>query len=308
MNTKKLTMLFAVVCMLAANSTSCAQTESKTTSTNYDTIEVKTKGDSTEKQVKSDSVKPAQLFEIDVAPPSVMPGDYVLCPSRQFYDAAVKNGVDRTTFIYYAAKLVEAGETESRVANLAGREFEIPNQLIISISPKQECKKGDILLSWWQSGSGMQRAIVVGGTKTEPVVRYLDIKLDNPSGWGKKEDTLKPDSFALLNKQWQIGSAVRFENGRQKKHGLIMALSDDHVLVREFAGKMSCHDRGKVTPVPIVPDVVAGDIAMAAWHGSFKPVTVIKVDAEIGRVWTNFQLGRKDQEKILPFGDIYKRD
>ena len=86
-----------------------------------------------------------------------------------------------------------------------------------------------------------------------------------------------------------------------------MALSDDHVLVREFAGKIVCHDRSKVTPIPIVPDVVAGDIAMAAWHGSFKPVTVTKVDKTIGRVYTNFQLGRKDQEKVISFGDLFKK-
>lgn len=248
-----------------------------------------------------------QLFEIVVPPPTAKPGEYVLCPSRQFYDRALKNGVEKSTFSYYAAKMVEVGEHQSKVANLAGRTFEIPNQLIISIPPKQECNKGDILLTWWQSGSGMQRAIVVGGTKTQPVVRYLDITLDNPSGWGKKEGTLKPDTFVLLNKQWQIGSAVIVKEGRQKKHGLILAVSDEHVLVREFAGKLNCHDRDKVTSVPIVPDVVADDIAMAAWHGSFKPVTVTKVDTEIGRVFVNFQLARKGQEKVIAFGDLYKK-
>ena len=251
--------------------------------------------------------QPDPLFEIEAALQTAKPGEYVLCPSRQFYDRAVKNGIEKSTFIFYAAKMVEVGEQESKVANLAGRKYSIPNQLIISIPPKQECNKGDIVLTWWQSGSGMQRAIVVGGTKTEPVVRYLDITLDNPSGWGKKEESLKPDSFLVLNKPWQIGTAVAIQQGRNTKHGLILAATDEHVLVRGFAGRVSCHDRNNITSIPAIPNVVAGDIAMAAWHGSFKPVTVTKVDKEIGRVYTNFQLARKDQEKVVPFGDLYKK-
>ena len=153
----------------------------------------------------------------------------------------------------------------------------------------------------------MQRAIVVGGTKTQPTVRYLDIALDNPSGAGKKEDTLKPDTFVVLKQQWQVGSAVVVNDGRRLKHGLILAVTEEHVLVKEFAGKLNCYDRTNVSPVPVIPDMVAGDIAMATWHGTFKPVTVTKVDSKIGRVLTNFQLGRKDQEKIVSFGDIFKK-
>ena len=254
----------------------------------------------------SEVKQPAQLFDIQVPRPTAKPGEYVLCPSRQFYDSAVKRGVEKTTFIYYAAKMVEVGDSNSTVTNLAGRKFQIPNQLIISIPPKQECQKGDVLMTWWQAGSGMQRAIVVGGTEIKPIVRYLDITLDNPSGAGKKEDTLKPDSFVVLNNEWQIGSSVAIKEGRRTTHGVIVATSEKQVLVREFAGKLKCHERKNASPIPIKADVVAGDIAMASVHGTFLPVTVTKVDAEIGRVFTNFQLGRKDQERVFAFGDIFK--
>lgn len=50
-------------------------------------------------------------FSITVAKPSALPGDYVLCPSRQFYDGAVKNGTEKATFIYYAATMVAANNS-----------------------------------------------------------------------------------------------------------------------------------------------------------------------------------------------------
>jgi len=35
-----------------------------------------------------------------------------------------------------------------------------------------------------------------------------------------------------------------------------------------------------------------------------KPVTVVKVDARIGRVFTTYQLGRTEKEKAFAFGEI----
>ena len=300
-------LLLAVVYIFTMASAGACQTINNAGNTAKAPAEETVEAGSAQIQVAGDAKQQAQLFDIQVPKPTAKPGEYVLCPSRQFYDAAVKRGVDKSTFIFYAAKMVDVGASESTVTNLAGRKFQIPNQLIVSIPPKQECQTGDILMTWWQTGSGMQRAIVVGGTKTEPIVRYLDITLDNPSGAGKKEDTLKPDSFVVLNQAWQIGSAVAIKDGRRTKHGLILAVSEKHVLVREFAGKLKCCDRKNVSPVPIIPDVVADDIALASVHGTFLPVTVTKVDSKIGRVFTNFQLGRKDQERVFAFGDVFKK-
>lgn len=245
------------------------------------------------------------LFDIQVQRPDAEVGDYVLCPSRQFYDRAVKAGPAKSTFVYYAATLVESNEQHSKVKNLAGRTFTLPNQLVVAIPNEQNANKGDIVLTWWQKGSGMQRAIVVGGTKTEPVVRYLDIKYDNPSGAGKREEALRPNSFYVLTKPWQIGTTVSVEQGRMQRHGQLLALSEDKVLIREFAGKLNCYPRRKAKPVPISPDLQPNAAAQAAVFGSFKPVTVTKIDAEIGRVFAAFQFGRKEREIAFAFGDIF---
>ena len=245
------------------------------------------------------------LFDIQVEQPSSGAGDYVLCPSRQFYEKAIKDGADKTTFVYYAAKLVQSNGQFSTVKNLAGRTFTLPNQLIVPLPKGQQAKRGDIVLTWWQKGSGMQRAIVVGGSKAEPVVRYLGIKYDNPSGAGKREEKLRPDSFCVLMKPWQIGTTVSVEAGRMQRFGQLLAISNNKILVREFAGKLKCYPRSKAKPVPITPELQPNAAAQAAVFGSFKPVTVKKIDADIGRVFATFQFGRKEREEAFSFGDIF---
>ena len=257
----------------------------------------------------STSVAAEPKFPIISGAPTADAGSYVLCPSRKFYDTALKEGFERSTFIYYAATMVTPGDEESTVRNLAGREFSLPNAMMITIPAGQKAKVGDILLSWWQSGSGMQRCIVVGGSPEEPVVRYLDIAYDNPSGAGTKEDTLKPDSFYVLNSSkqkeaMQIGTTVTAKTQRRERFGQIVAMDDDKVMIREFAGKLKIYDRSLVTTMPLRPQLAAGDAADGALFGSMKPVMVVKVDEKIGRVFTTYQLGRTEKEKVFSFGEI----
>ena len=211
-------------------------------------------------------------------------GDYVLCPSRQFYDAALEKGPEKTTFIYYTATLVESNDETSKVTSLSGSTYSLPNELIIPIPKGQTAMVGDIVLTWWQSGSGMQRAIVVGGTATAPVVRYLDITYENPSGAGKKEDTLKPDSFVVLDGSMRPGTMVVVQEGTQHRVGRLLAMDDESVLVDGFAGKLKRYDRSAADVMPLKPNLEAGDSAEAVVFGSLRSVTVKSVDTKIGRV------------------------
>ena len=248
-----------------------------------------------------------RLFEIQAKKPTANVGDYVLCPARQFYDSAVEKGVDKTTFIYYTSRMVEAGDEESTVTSLAGTTYSLPNEFIISIPRGQTAKVGDIVLTWWQSGSGMQRAIVVGGSNTEPMVRYLDIAYENPSGAGKKEDKLRPDSFYVLSKPFQIGTTVAINTGRQQRFGHLLAMDDNKVLVQEFAGKLKLYDRKLAIPMPMRPEFTSGSAADAALFGGLKPITVVKVDSQIGRVFATYQFGRTQKEKAFSFGEVMPR-
>ncbi len=240
------------------------------------------------------------LFDVQVTQAEMQEGQYVLCPSRQFYDKAIQNGVDKTIFIYYTARFVSSDERNTKVKSLSGSEYSLPNQMVIPIPTSQTAQVGDIVLTWWQSGSGMQRAIVVGGTETEPIVRYLDVAYDNPINIGKKDEQLKPDSFVVLSKDLQIGTSVKInENG----HGILLAKNEDKVIVMEFGGKLKSYDLAQVGMVPWSPAVDEG-AAKGVVFGRFKDIQITRVDKEIGRIFATHVFAGKEKEEVLPFGSV----
>src|SRR5918993_4490373 len=102
--------------------------------------------------------------------------EVVLCPSYNWIQDAVTKGPDKVTFIFYSQKMIAPGEVESEVEFISPGKAKVPNAYIIPIPAAQKASVGDIVLTWWQSGSGMNRAIVVeAGDPSEPTVRYLDI-------------------------------------------------------------------------------------------------------------------------------------
>nr|HMS40030.1 hypothetical protein [Pyrinomonadaceae bacterium] len=128
-------------------------------------------------------------------------GEIVLVPSYNWLQEANVKGADKTTMIWYQQTMVTPGAEMSDVKFMSDTK-KVPNAYIVAIPPGGTAKKGDIVLTWWQSGSGMKRAIVVDdATPTEPVVRYLDIEYDNPAkskdgktGIGQMDEKLKPNS------------------------------------------------------------------------------------------------------------------
>jgi len=226
-------------------------------------------------------------------------GQFVLAVPEEWATDAKKN------WIYYGATVAEAGEKQSVLKRLSGKEMTVPNAVIIPIAPGQKAKKGDILLTRWTSGSGMQRALVVGGSETEPEVRYLDIALDNPSEWGEKTDTLKPDQFQML-KDGAVGVTAACEEGGKQQWVRVTGMQGDRVLGVGFAGKVITADKGDCTFAPVKPTVKAGDDVFVANLGKFTSGVVDRVDSAIGRVFVTIQFAGNDKELAVPFGDVLK--
>lgn len=231
-------------------------------------------------------IKPGTIPGLEFPPlkTSAVEGDFVLAPSREFYDRAVADGVDKASFIWYGATMVEPGPAESKVKSLAGTEFTIPNSLIIAIPRAQEAKVGDLLLGHWESGSGLQRAIVVGGTATEPVVRDLDLDLDNPAGVGQKDDAWKADRFRALE-AGMVGVTVACKNGDAVENGVLVALTPKKLLSLGFAGHLAAYTVDQCMPVAPTGTYKAGDKIQVPWVGKYTEAEVTKVDEKIGRVF-----------------------
>lgn len=237
-------------------------------------------------------------------------GEYVLAPSYNWVKDAAEKGADSTSFIWYVQKMATPDKESSELQFLSERK-KVPNAYIVAIPPGQKAKTGDVILTWWQSGSGMGRAIVIDDKEpATPIVRYLDIDYDNPAKSrdgvttiGKMDEKIVPDSFFKL-KDWDAGTTVAIADGANLKKGVVIRVAGDKVLVLEAVGKMKVYPKSACKPVPIVPDVKEGDRVKAPFVGVFKDATVSKVDARIGRVFVKFD-GQTD-EKAIPFGDIVK--
>jgi hypothetical protein len=256
------------------------------------------------------SAEPGTIpLEFPAVATTARPGQWVLCPPRKFVDNLREAGPVKTALIYYAATMKEPGEVESTVVDLGKNEMVIPNSLILPIPLGQTATPGDVILTWWQSGSGMQRAIVVeGGTETEPMVRYLDISYENPSGWGQKTDRCRPNTFYKLESPFQLGTTVALKDPRfpqQASRAQIVAEADDRYLVLGFAGRISVAQKADCVALPIKPELMPEDTVLSTTtFARLEKVTVSKVAPEIGRVFIRYTSAGKERELAVPYGNI----
>lgn len=237
--------------------------------------------------------------------------EVVLAPSYNWIQDAATKGPDKVTFIWYSQKMITPGEVESEVEFLSPGKAKIPNAYIVPIPAGQTAKVGDIVLTWWQSGSGMNRAIVVeAADPTQPTVRYLDIAYDNPAKSrdgkttiGQMDEKLKPNSFVRLTSPWEPGTVIAVNDGASRKPMQIIRVAGDKILALGGVGSLKVYDKANVTPVPLRPNVKAGDKVKAPKYGAtYADATVTKVDARNGRVFVKF--GTETEEKAIAFGDV----
>ncbi|MDD3685289.1 MAG: hypothetical protein PHE56_00845 [Bacteroidales bacterium] len=298
---KKIKFLFAAA--LVATFMSCGNGSTKTDGDNKDTTNNETEVTS-EDDGKINPFKDFPAVKI-----TANSGDYILTPSLNWQVDATKEGPESQTFIFYNANIVEVGDKYSVVDFLFDDNTEIPNYMIIPIKSGQTAKVGDIILTWWQSGSGMKRAVVTDASNpSEPMVNYIDISWTNPAtnsdgvGIGQQSEKIKPNTFHVLKNKWEPGTSVAVKDGSKYILATVVSVSGNKVLTIGWAGKMTVYDKTNCTPIEIKPNVKVGDKVQAPWVGSFINTTVVKVDTKNARVWCDDPYS--DDPMIVPFGDV----
>lgn len=228
-------------------------------------------------------------------------GEYVLYVPRPWIDRAFEDK-SNAMFIYYAAKMKTPGTNESEVTTLPGESMLVPNSLIIPIGTNKKTKKGDIILTWWQTGSGMQRAIVTGGTATEPEVLYLDREF-NPAD---KTEKLEANSFIVMSVADQAGVTVACKEIGEKDYARYQLVNKttDKYLVLGWAGKMSVQKKADCATLPLMPNVKVGDNVYFPTFGRFELGSVTKIDPAAGRVIITYTFAGQSEEVAVPFGDV----
>lgn len=246
-------------------------------------------------------------FDFPAVGTTAKKGEKVLVPSYNWLVDAMQKGPDKTTMIWYAQEMAEPGAEMSEIKFMSDTK-KVPNAYIVPLPAGQTAQKGDILLTWWQSGSGLQRAIVTDAADPKaPKVRYLDLAYDNPAKSrdgkttiGQMEEQLKPDTFVVIKNELEPGTAVAI--GTDMKHGQVIRAEGDKVFVKLFAGKTGVFPKADVKAVPVKPNVKPGDKVKAVFTSSFTDAEVTKVDGAIGRIWV--KMGSSPEEKVVSFGDV----
>lgn len=216
-------------------------------------------------------------------------GQLALAPYT-FYPGAVKDGKDltTTTLIFYHSQLQEIGDKTSKMGG-----DQIPNALIIPLDKEGKAKKGDILLTWWQSGSGLERAIVKDASNpAEPIVDYLDLDYsDDPAkpGMAQKhgDKQLKPGSFNVLTDgEWQPGAQIACKKDNRWMVATLIRVEGDKVLAYCHGARVEAYNKADVKLVPFKEDIKAGDVVWGRFASTYQPdYKVTKVDNNLGRVW-----------------------
>lgn len=227
---------------------------------------------------------------------------YVLYPSS--YASAMEKNEDfqGKTAIYYSSELAEAGDTNSK---LSGKDVRYPNALLIPLYKDAKAKKGDIVLTWWQSGSGMQRAIVTDDSDpTMPKVHYLDLNFKGDGkGFAEEHDNeqLKANSFIVLNDgEWQPGAPLAVNEDGKQKSATLIAVEGDKVIYQGFADVLKETTKSNVKVLPVKPAIAVGDNVKAVFVGTFsKDAKITKIDSNKGRVWV--KEGDKDEDIVNIF-------
>lgn len=247
-------------------------------------------------------------FDFPAVDTTAKTGEHVLVPSYNWLVEAMEKP-DQQTFIWYAQKMSKPGAERSEVQFMSDKK-EVPNAYIVPIAPGAKAKNGDIVLTWWQTGSGMQRAIVTDASDpAQPVVRYLDLDYDNPAKSrdgkttiGQMDEKIKPDTFVVIKGEMEPGTGIAITDGANLKHGIVIKRTGDKVFAKLFAGKAGVFPKSSVKSIPLVPNVKAGDRIKALRFAGLEDATVSRVDAKIGRVFVKFD-GSND-EKAIAFGNV----
>ena len=235
--------------------------------------------------------------------------DQTVLSIQSFYPNALKEKANpaNETYIFYNAVLTSVGDTKSTVRYF-GEDIEMPNAVIIPIPADQQAKKGDIVLTWWQTGSGMQRAIVKDASNpAAPKVDYLDLSYkEDGTGFANEHanEQLKPNTFVVLKDgEWQPGAQVVVSGDGSFDVGTLISCTDDKVLLKCFAGKIRVFKKSACKVIPLDQRLKAGDEVMSIFAGSLKTgYKVKKVDEKIGRVWVEGGFG----DDIVNILEVYK--
>jgi hypothetical protein len=161
------------------------------------------------------------------------------------------------------------------------------------------------VLTSWASGSGLQRAFVVGGGSPEsPNVRYLDLSLENPAAHADTDDRLPPNTFQVIREPGQVGSSLACRTADRVERIIVVKRAGTQLLGLGFAGKLRAFASASCVALALVPSLETGDRVYAAMLGGFVDARVEKLDLSVGRVFVRLAFAGKEKIDAVGFTNV----
>lgn len=218
------------------------------------------------------------------------PGDYVLAPSKANYDTAIAQGLENTLFVYYPRKVIKQTDS-SFILDEYGDISNIPFAFVIALQKNKKVIAGDLVLTWWQKGTGMQRAIVLNKDSSEtPVVYYIDNQYSlyspatNINYW---IDTLMPNTFLLIKDSLMPGRTVTEKGEDFSNFYIVISAIKDKILVLSWSGNIKVLLKKDCIFIPFKPQIEAGDSVLVPYIGMYSRGRVISKWNDIGKLKAN---------------------
>jgi hypothetical protein len=243
-------------------------------------------------------------FALPSRPLGAALGDFVLAPSPATLEQAFEHGPEEQTFVYFGAVIEELGPLETRVRFLTHERRTLPNALIVPIRRGALASAGDVLLTSRATGSGLARAIAVGGDPASPRVKYLDPALraellpttELAPSTAALDDTLPRDTFHVVREPGEPGSTLACSTEASVEPAIALKRIDERWLVLGFAGRLRAVAASACRPLPITLPVQVGQKLWFPLLAGFAQGSVQRVDAQGGRVWLKFELAGEARE------------
>jgi len=234
---------------------------------------------------------------------------FVLAPSKSCYDSAQIKGLKYSLFVFYPRKYISSKEKFSLLEEI-GDTVLIPDDLIIPLRKNQEVKQGDVLLTWWQSGTGMQRAIVLSAKNPlRPVVYYLDNQFyfyydeNDPTFW---IDTLKENSYNILDEKWCSGRSIIVEQNGVSSFYIVINSNTDKILALSWSGTVGIFDKKICKLIPLFQNFNKGDSVLAPYLGTYSKGVVKSTFKDIGKMKVEIQFYDTTMTSKVSIIDVLK--
>ncbi len=227
-------------------------------------------------------------------------GQIVLAPPEKFVQDYLNN--DTNTFLAFYPQVVDStGQYISRLKEYDTIAY-IPNALIIPLGKCQNVKKGDFVLTWWQSGTGLQRAYVIKSLDTALVIKYLDLEWLSPEDLSNSVDTINKNKCRLISRPLDPGTSIQVKNGMQSEYYMVINTVGSHIIALSWAGEMKIFDKNQVQPNNVKKDLFFGAKVTVPMYGIYIPGQVVAVKDGFAAVEVKF-LDKKDTLNV-PIIDI----